>query len=121
MKTENTEERVIRELSTLNTNIEEVRLCLKSVEVNQHFSFGTWTSRQHLFLVLRAGNESGYGECVISVNNPEVSLDERHNNINMLKGLSVTDAFYFLRTQRGIFPETIVELEEMELIDIEGK
>ena len=121
MKTENTEERVIRELSTLNANIEEVRLCLKSVEVNQHFSFGTWTSRQHLFLVLRAGNENGYGECVISVNNPEVSLDESNNNINMLKGLSVKEAFSLLRTKRGIFPENIVEMAEMALIDLAGK
>ena len=121
MKMENTEERVIRELSALNASIEEAQLCLKSVEVNQHFSFGTWTSRQHLFLVLRAGNENGYGECVISVNNPEVSLDERHNNINMLKGLSVKDAFSFLRTKRGIFPENIVEMAEMALIDLAGK
>ena len=121
MKTENTEERVVRELSKLNANIEEVRLCLKSVEVNQHFSFGTWTSRQHLFLVLRAGNESGYGECVISVNNPEVSLDESHNNTNMLKGLSIKEAFSLLRTKRGIFPENIVEMAEMALIDLAGK
>ena len=121
MKTENTEERVIRELSTLNANIEEVRLCLKSVEVNQHFSFGTWTSRQHLFLVLRAGNESGYGECVISVNNPEVSLDESHNNINMLNGLSIKEVFSLLRTKRGIFPENIVEMAEMAIIDLAGK
>ena len=121
MKTENTEERVIRELSTLNVSIEETKLCLKSVEVNQHFSFGTWTSRQHLFLVLRAGHESGYGECVISVNNPEVSLDESHNNISMLKGLSVKEAFSLLRTKRGIFPENIVEMAEMALIDLAGK
>ena len=103
MKMENTEERVVRELSKLNASIEEVKLCLKSVEVNQHFSFGTWTSRQHLFLVLRAGNESGYGECVISVNNPEVSLDETHNNINMLKGLSIKEAFSLLRKKAGNF------------------
>ena len=121
MKTENTEERVVRELSKLNASIEEVKLCLKSVEVNQHFSFGTWTSRQHLFLVLRAGNESGYGECVISVNNPEVSLDESHNNINMLKGLSIKEAFSLLRTKRGIFPENIVEMAEMAIIDLAGK
>jgi len=121
MKMENTEERVIRELSKLNVNIEEAKLCLKSVDVNQHFSFGTWTSRQHLFLVLKAGNESGYGECVISVNNPEVSLDESNNNINMLKGLSVKEAFYLLRTKRGIFPENIVEMAEMALIDLAGK
>ena len=121
MKMENTEERVFRELSKLNVNIEEARLCLKSVEVNQHFSFGTWTSRQHLFLVLRAGNESGYGECVISVNNPEVSLDETHNNINMLKGLSIKEAFSLLRTKRGIFPENIVEMAEMAIIDLAGK
>ena len=121
MKMENTEERVIRELSTLNASIEEARLCLKSVEVNQHFSFGTWTSRQHLFLVLRAGNESGYGECVISVNNPEVSLDESHNNTNMLKGLSIKEAFSLLRTKRGVFPENIVEMAEMALIDLAGK
>nr|WP_315101528.1 hypothetical protein [uncultured Catonella sp.] len=121
MKTENTEERVIRELSTLNISIEEAKLCLKSVEVNQYFSFGTWTSRQHLFLVLRAGNESGYGECVISVNNPEVSLDESYNNINMLKGLSIKEAFSLLRTKRGIFPENIVEMAEMAIIDLAGK
>ena len=121
MKMENTEERVVRELSKLNASIEEVKLCLKSVEVNQHFSFGTWTSRQHLFLVLRAGNESGYGECVISVNNPEVSLDESHNNINMLKGLSIKEVFSLLRTKRGIFPENIVEMAEMAIIDLAGK
>lgn len=121
MKMENTEERVFRELSKLNVNIEEAKLCLKSVEVNQHFSFGTWTSRQHLFLVLRAGNESGYGECVISVNNPEVSLDESNDNISMLKGLSIKEAFFLLRTKRGIFPENIVEMAEMAIIDLAGK
>lgn len=121
MKMENTEERVFRELSKLNVNIEEAKLCLKSVEVNQYFSFGTWTSRQHLFLVLRAGNESGYGECVISVNNPDVSLDESNDNISMLKGLSIKEAFFLLRTKRGIFPENIVEMAEMAIIDLAGK
>jgi hypothetical protein len=39
----------------------------------------------------------------------------------MLKGLSVKDAFSFLRTKRGIFPENIVEMAEMALIDLAGK
>ena len=118
---ENTEERVLKELSQLNVSIEETRLYLKSVDVNQHFSFGIWKNRQHLFLAIRAGGESGYGECVISVNNPDVSLSESYNNIGMLKGLSIKDAFSLLRAKRGVFPENIVEMAEMALIDLAGK
>ncbi len=118
---ENTEERVLKELSQLNVSIEETRLYLKSVDVNQHFSFGIWKNRQHLFLAIRAGGESGYGECVISVNNPDVSLSESYNNIGMLKGLNIKDAFSLLRAKRGVFPENIVEMAEMALIDLAGK
>ena len=118
---ENTEERVLKELSQLNVSIEETRLYLKSVDVNQHFSFGIWKNRQHLFLAIRAGGESGYGECVISVNNPDVSLSESYYNIGMLKGLNIKDAFSLLRAKRGVFPENIVEMAEMALIDLAGK
>jgi len=118
---ENTEERVLKELSQLNVSIEETRLYLKSVDVNQHFSFGIWKNRQHLFLAIRAGGESGYGECVISVNNPDVSLSESYNNIGMLKGLNIKDAFSLLHAKRGVFPENIVEMAEMALIDLAGK
>ena len=39
----------------------------------------------------------------------------------MLEGLSIKEAFSLLRTKRGIFPENIVEMAEMAIIDLAGK
>lgn len=47
---------------------------LINVETPRHFSFGDWNSRQHLFLRVRSGNFEGWGECVLSANNPDIDL-----------------------------------------------
>lgn len=54
--------------------ITEATLYLHQVHATRKFSFGTWTSRQHVFVSIKAGTETGYGENIVSVNQPDVSL-----------------------------------------------
>ena len=56
--------------------ITEASLYLHQVHATRKFSFGTWTSRQHVFVSIKAGEETGYGENIVSVNQPEVSLED---------------------------------------------
>ena len=57
-------------------NIDDIELYLINVDVQRHFSFGNWNSRQHLMLRVKAGEFDGWGETLLSINNPYVDLDK---------------------------------------------
>ena len=67
------------------------------------------------------GGETGYAESIITVNEPEVSLDSCLQRAESLTGKSVSAAITEVRRQRGIWPEHYVEMMEMALVDLAGK
>lgn len=101
--------------------ITDITLYLYQIKATRTFSFGTWTSRQHVFLSIKAGGHSGYGENIISVNQPDVSLDDWKTCLNELMGMKVGDAITYLRERLDVWQDRMTEMTEMALIDLWGK
>lgn len=101
--------------------ITEANLYLHQVHATRKFSFGTWTSRQHVFVAIKAGKETGYGENIVSVNQPDVSLEDWKAWLQELVGLTVGEAIDYLRARLDIWRDRMTEMTEMALIDLWGK
>lgn len=105
----------------INEKITEIKLYKYNVNAIKKFSFGTWTSRQHIIISIKAGDKFGYGENIITVNEPDVSLTQWCQWLKELKNVSVSEAIIFLRTKMGVWRDRITEMTEMCLIDLAGK
>lgn len=114
-------EKLDEKLLNFNVEIDEIVLFKYNVEALRKFSFGTWASRQHIFIAIRSGNCVGYGENIISINTPDISLDEWESWCKELVGFSITDALLKLRTKLGVWFVRFTEMVEMALIDLAGK
>lgn len=104
-----------------NKEIEHIHLFLHNVEAVRSFSFGTWTSRQHIFICLESKGFQGWGENIITVNQPDVSLQQWLKWLEELKGKSVDEAFTLLRNHMGVWTDRLTELLEIALVDLAGK
>lgn len=105
----------------LNEIITEATLYKMNVHATTKFSFGTWTSRQHVFVSIKAGGKYGWGENIITVNEPQASLSDWCEWLSELKGLTISDAMSLLRTKIGVWRDRMTEMTEMCLIDLAGK
>ncbi len=105
----------------ITNKIVEVKLFKYNVEAIRKFSFGTWTSRQHIFIAIKTNENTGYGENIITINTPDVSLDEWQSWSEQLIGLSISDAFQKIRANLGIWRDRYTEMAEMALLDLAGK
>ena len=114
-------EKLYGSFENLNSKIIKIKLYKYNVEAVRKFSFGTWTSRQHVFISIKTDNNSGYGENIITTNEPEVSLVEWQELSQALIGLSITQAMHSLRAKLGIWKDKYTEMTEMALIDLAGK
>lgn len=103
------------------SRIENIHVYLMQVNAVRNFSFGTWTSRQHVFVCLQSKDHQGWGENIISVNNPEVSLDSWIVVLKQLKGLTIEEALLQVRSHLGIWRDRLTEVLEMALFDLAGK
>lgn len=115
------ERRMMVQLEGIQEKITGVRIYLKNIHAKKRFSFGTWTSRQHLIVAVRTDRETGYAESIAAVNTPDMGLLEYEAWSGMFNGMGVTEALIKNRDQRGIRPEHYVEMMEMALIDLAGK
>jgi len=98
-----------------------VRLYLKHIYAVKHFSFGSWSSRQHVIVAIEAAGKIGFAESILSVNRPDATLDDWKEKAAMLPGLHAGQAVAEVRGQQGSWPEQLVEMLEMALIDLCGK
>lgn len=101
--------------------ITEAKLYLFQVNATRKFSFGTWLNRQHVFIAITAGNETGYGENIISVNQPDVSLKPWQDWLQELVGKPFCEAFSLLRSHLDDWQDRMTEMTEMCLVDLWGK
>lgn len=111
----------MRSYENVNAVITEAKLYLFQIHATKKFSFGTWTSRQHIFVAIKAGDETGYGENIISVNQPDILLDDWCNWIKELVGQTVGNAIEYLRSHLDTWQDRMTEMVEMCLIDLWGK
>ncbi|MCT4688827.1 hypothetical protein [Vallitalea sp.] len=105
----------------LNFIIEEVEVYKYNIFAERHFSFGTWTSRQHAFVRIVSKDETGFGENIISTNVPEISLEEWGGCLKAFIGLSIKEAIELTRTKYESWGGRCCEMAEMALIDLGGK
>ncbi|MBS6643574.1 MAG: hypothetical protein KH366_08335 [Clostridiaceae bacterium] len=111
----------MKSYKNVNAVITEAKLYLYQINATKKFSFGTWTSRQHIFIAVKAAGETGYGENIISVNQPGISLETWSGWLRELVGKSVGEAIDYLRDHRDSWEDRMTEMTEMCLIDLWGK
>ena len=84
--------KILENLIGVKSKIISITLYKYNVEAIRKFSFGTWTSRQHVIISIETDNNIGYGENIITTNEPNVSLLEWESWSFELIGKSVSDA-----------------------------
>ena len=114
-------EEILSRLYAVEGKIDSVRLYLKNIFAEKHFSFGTWTSRQHVIISVSACGKTGFAESILSINTPDKSLVPWQEALSCLKGADVGEALKRVRTQQGSWQEQLVEMTEMALLDLGGK
>lgn len=118
---ENQKKEILDRLYGIEGKIDAVCLYLKNVFALKHFSFGTWSSRQHVIIAISAGGRKGFAESIMSINEPEASLTPWSERLAVLKGMDVGKALEAVRQKQGVWQEQLVEMTEMALIDLGGK
>ncbi len=101
--------------------IDTVRIYKFNIFAKKQFSFGTWHNRQHLFLKLGSEGKTGWAECVMSTNKPDINLFDAASCFEQLRGKSVSEAFTIIRSVFGAWKYIFTETAEMALIDLRGK
>ena len=102
-------------------NIDDIELYLINVDVQRHFSFGNWNSRQHLMLRVKAGEFDGWGETVLSINNPNVDLDKTAGDMKKAVGKTPSEVLKEMQSNRKYLSWHPFEALNMALWDIRGK
>lgn len=100
-----------------NIMVDSMEMALIHIEAKREFSFGIWTSRQHIFLKASAQGCTGWGEEIISLNQPNISLVEWSSKLQELKDMQLGQMFAHMEGWHF----RLRELTEMALIDLYGK
>lgn len=111
----------LEKIKDVTAIVERIELYVFNVEVEQNFSFGTWNNRQQIFISIQSGVACGYGEEVLTVNDPDVSLEDWGNELAKLKGKTIPEAFAIVRENINIWQDSLSEIAEMALIDLVGR
>lgn len=112
---------ILERLSGIPGRVESVRLYLKNIRAVKRFSCATWNSRQHVIAAISGGGHTGFAECILSVNHPEAGLDDWKEKASSLLNLEAGQAVLENRRHQGQWPEQLVEMLEMALVDLCGK
>ena len=116
-----TETQLLEPFRQIDNKITRITPYLRNVKTVSQFSFGTWNSRQHMILAIAAGEKTGFGESIISTNQPEMDVHIYQSQMAELIGCGVFAAIEQVREQRGKWQEKLTELLEMALLDLAGK
>ncbi len=114
-------EKILNNLSGVKEKIISINLYLKNIYGVKHFSFGTWSSRQHVIIAIHAGQYTGFAESIFSINTPNASLEPWKEYVSSLVNIEVSKALINNRNMRGKWQEQLVEMIEIALIDLIGK
>ncbi len=114
-------EEILARLYAIGGQIGSICLYLKNIYAVKHFSFGTWSSRQHVIAEISAEGRTGFAECIMSVNQESASLEPWRKLLKNLPGMDVGKALKETRSHQGQWPEQLIEMTEMALVDLGGK
>ncbi len=101
--------------------IDDIELYLINVDVQRHFSYGVWSSRQHLMLRVKAGEFDGWGEAILTTNKPNIDLKKTANDIKKAIGKTPSEILEEMKSNRKYLPWHPFEALNMALWDIKGK
>jgi hypothetical protein len=107
--------------SELDAKIELVELFSFEVTKPRHFSFGTWSNRQHAILRLGIGSHSGWSEGLCAVNAPRVDIEKWGECFKDLVQMSVSGALQLVQQRRDLWTFAQLEMAEIALIDLAGR
>lgn len=108
-------------IKDITAPIDSIELYLYNVESKKSFSFGTWNTRQQVYIRITCGGYNGYGEEVLAVNNPDVSLEDWCKILKPLKGMPLPQAFAVVRENINVWSDRLSEIVEMAIVDVAGK
>ncbi|MDD4849776.1 MAG: hypothetical protein PHO10_03650 [Gemmiger sp.] len=114
-------QQILARLVPIEGKITAIRFYLTNVWAEKHFSFGTWTSRQHVIVAIHGAGKQGFAESILSVNMPQASLEPWRAAAESVVGLEMGQALLAVRSRQGIWQEQLVEMLEMALLDLCGK
>lgn len=92
---------ILDRLSRIPGRVDSIRLYLKNIEAVKRFSCATWTSRQDVIAAVSSGENTGFAECILSVNCPEASLEPWRTAVSCLLGLDAGRAALENRRHQG--------------------
>ena len=78
-------------------------------------------SRQHLLIQLRCESVSGWGECMLSANEPDADILGTVNCLGLLRGMTASQAFAAVHSLYGMWRPQLIEATEFALLDLQGK
>lgn len=112
---------ILKNIEGISERISAIRFYKKNISALKRFSCATWTSRQHVIVAIQAGNMTGFAESIISVNDPNISLEDWCKCGAELIELSVSEAIRENRKHQDQWQEQLIEMFEMALLDLGGK
>lgn len=101
--------------------IQSLQLFKINISAERKFSFGTWTSRQHVFVQVKTKNHTAWAENIISTNRPKISLEDWAEFSKVYKDKTLTEAWQLTRAKIGLWPDKYLELIEFAIIDLLAK
>lgn len=105
----------------VNPIIQSLQLFKVNVLAQRRFSFGTWTSRQHVFIQVQTQKHKAWAENIISTNQTEISLEEWAEYTKQYKGKSLDEAWRLTRSRVGLWPDKYLEIMEFAIVDLLAK
>ena len=113
---------VLSNRSARNDRIRSAELFRIDVTAPRHFSHGSWTTRQHLLLHLRAGRHAGWSEVIATKNQSDPDLSSWYDTVRACFGKTPREALDWLRTHAyGQWEAKRVEWLELALWDLVGR
>lgn len=101
--------------------IDSIELYMFNIEKPLHFSFGTYHNRQHIFVRIISGDNSGWSEHGAGRNNPDFDLKEYARDLRQLKGMDMYEALELVQSKYGDWNRGKLEVVELALYDLIGK
>ncbi|MBD3240550.1 MAG: hypothetical protein GF331_08200 [Chitinivibrionales bacterium] len=105
-------------LKDIDHTIETVELFRFDATKARHYSYGTWSSRQHAFLKLGSAGCGGWGENRMSANNPDADMAAWGECFKAFQGMKIADALVHTRAHIDTWESRQSEMAEMALIDL---
>lgn len=105
----------------VNQTIQSLKLFKINVLAQRRFSFGTWTSRQHIFIQVQTPKHTAWAENIISTNRTDISLEEWAEYAKQYKGKTLDEAWQLTRSRVGLWPDKYLELMEFAIVDLLSK